>query len=1772
LKSGSKFLFVLFALVLLFTTSAYAQFYAYPKKGSDGECTTCLAPNTKLPTYPFDDPIVAHVGRYVDSSTTLNYQNSGIRSVRATDIRYVPATKRLYIGLGEAVGSYTLDNFLTRIKAPLSNVNVLGTGQFRGTKDDRYGNPYEKVAAPDSILYPESKNSGWKTEQIDSQVNLNDFDADDRGYVYLANLYFGWGIGRDVGVTGASHMQFVAQTRTESYKMVQDPDDPSKLIKVDIIPNNSDVRPDRIMSFKIGSKYYVVLSDNKNDKQITWDVTNPNAPVKGPLREGRRFGIVDWSKYEDTQRVAVIADDKRVLIYDYESYVDGGEPIAALNPGTGKEFEDISFDDQGRLWIAESSYRTSNVLRRLSPSGNGYVAESFDVYGSQFSPEFIHAGSGYIAVAGRAFAGSSYQAEVRILKVDGGIPHLLDIDNFFRKFYHDAPAGYADPSKNTPSYVGPRDVRFLEAGGKTYLLYSAGGLGDVYEIQGGEALTATIVGSTFGTANPNARSTEAGPFYGDPIRFKAVSNSDTANYGVDWNFDNVEAGTGALASSDLGDEVEYQYFGLNTAQKITAARTVVASASTDSSLTDSVVVNMKVPKARIGMQGLSSAIIDNTKTIVVVPGDKLTDASDGSVEGHYAIWDVDGTKTALAPNTALTIGPALGEHTISLTSTYGAYESNSMPTSVSATQRFQSSVNNVKFDTVPFVVSINAPTSTATQFKFNGTARVASDRSILTGTQWTVTWTLTGPGATALAAAQQATTVNIGTIPEFAVAKNDLNAANGGKVTLTVSVAPTQVPDETFASADAAYAVQTPNPKIDLTGCAHVGEECKLTVGSLTPTTANVDSWNLSWSVKLGSNVVKSGTGKQIVFTPATAGSYTATVTETVFDVSASKPFTVAPPACGALPELHMINLGTECSGNCTAGTPVSFYINMFGYTPQACDTYTWTFGENNATGTGLEPKYTYTKNGTFHVTMKVTNTTNTSGRTWTMDVTVGNGQQPPPPPPPCSAPVGISFSWLGSKGCKPGTACEVNENVKFTAKRPGDAALLSCDTAQWNVGGTTYSTKTASHAFTSTGNKTVTVVITNTEGSSDLVQQVVEVKPASGPPPACNSSIAPGQLLGIEYEGKTSGCASGSSKPCQANEDIVFNASIFGYQLQTCDVFQWVFDDNTANSADREPTHKFGGQKTAYNVSLKIFNTNAPNGVSVSVVVPFSNVPAKPLPQLTRDSWPSKGTKGSPVTFNVTSDIAATGWLWEFDGITDNSQANKPGTSNSIQHVFTTSGSHSVKVSARNAEDSSTAPTNFVLASITIEDTPEYRYLVPAVTHAGGLGGSVWRTDVQIYNPDPNVSPQNPLVMTATMRNITRTIEIFDSTYIFEDFMQRFTNVDDGPVPVIITTKSKYAPQIWTRTYNQTESGTYGQFVPAIRLDDVGGGSAIGSGKYYLAGLRSNARYRTNIGFVNPTSTMVPVNVAVYDDRGIRVGQYSRQIQPFALLQEAIHSVVSNISPDRPFSIEVDVPAGQWMIAFASFIDNGSADPVYIQAVRASELSSADFRQGVLPGVGHIGAWRSDVSIFNPNSRTVTVDLSYHDTSGAKKGEALNVPIGAGEFLQYDDLLHQGVFGNVGDGLGMLRVTVPASVSADVFPMAFARTYNDAGVSKTYGQGIAGVAATRANVKPGTPALIAGIRSNTKYYTNLGMTNLTETPSAVTVRLLDPATGAEFASYQYALRAYESIVATNVDLKGREKASVKMEVTGGGIWGFASVIDRGTFDPEYVAATPLQQ
>jgi PKD repeat protein len=1719
-------------------------------------CTTCGGnneagePNAGKPTYPYGGPLTGFVGRIVDSSSTIAIQHAGMRTVRASEVVRTAfdtrgsAPPRIYYQLGETVAAYSLNNFFTTtLSAPLVPLNQINTGSSY-----LFRTALERIQMVHGYLYPESnKSGGWKVPLVDGQSRLGDFDFDDRGYLYAAYQEFGWGIVKDNGETNGAHLAKVLQVLG---------DEPPGLASTNITPRV-------VISLKSGARYYAVISNSFSPtKTAIYDVTNPSAPQNPRVRNGAENGISTWDKSDDAGLLAVLNGDGKVRIYDYDSYVvgTGPAPLETVSASSGKYLRSPSFDDQGNLYILEGDIRgaSNNVLWKLRRNGSGFTKTALSPYPGAFNAKFMHAANGYVAIGGENMVNGKLGADLLLFKVEGSNLRQLDTDHFFRRFYHAAPTGYAQPDFSTP-----KAVRIFKQGTKTYLMYNSHGLGDVYQLgNDGPQLSVTMKTASFGTPNPFAQPTQAGPFPGDIVTFSA-SVTPSATHSLTWNFGNTEAGAAAnVRSGSTGVDIQHQFTGLNNLSKVQAAKSVSATSTTDSEMTDTATVNLKTPEARIAIKATGELV--TASGFEVVAGDKFVDASDGSIESHVANWTIGGSPTLARPNEEISVG-ALGSRSVELTSAYGKYDSGALANPAGS---YNATVSAKTYEVKPFIVKLKPAVRTGTGVTYSATARHTTDTSILSATTWTVTWSLkTG----AVETAAQTNTVAVGTIPNFPFDKSLL--VNNSTVKLTVSVDPTSVPAPSFATYIATEEVKVPDPVIQLTNCGHVNDNCSIkAISGLGNATS---SWQLSWVVKRGTSTVASGTGNPLTtFKLTQAGSYTATVTETIFDTTpVTLGFEVAESLCGQPPQSHQLAITASCTTNCAANSVITFDASTFQYTPQECDIYTWNFGDGSPvqSGAGLRSvQHAYTSDGQRTVTLNVKNSSNSTGTNATTKVTVGSGGNNGGGGTTCTAPTNINFTYSNASGCSANGNCRTGQAINFSATRNG-SSLLNCDNATWDFGdGGTSTSKSPSRTYTTPGTYTVKLKVQNTAGTAPEITKSITI--IQGPTGSCGVGPNATQAA-MTYTGRETGCTKTNGVACKAGELVDFFVSFFQYVKQPCDQFQWTFGDGTTANTD-QPSHAFPTGINSATVSVKIFNTTSPNGLTLTTPVALGPAaPIKPQPVLTFPSFPTSVSKGTPVTFTVNSNIEATAWTFTFgDGSSDSTTlANHRGTTATIQHTYTTAGTYTVTVQAGNAED--VARKGLVVGTgLIVVDIPEYKFLLPVVTHAGGANNSVWRTDVQIYTPQPGVSPQNPLHMTAQLRDITRPLEVFNPTFTYEDFMRVFTNAADSG-PVIITVRAQQPPQIWTRTYNQTDAGTFGQFIPAIRIDAAAGaGSAFGTGKYYMAGLRHDGRFRTNLGFVNPNPNVVNATVKVYDDKHFILGSFPLQLQPYQLDQFPITAdkAVKNLPADRPFSVQIEVPPGQWLIGYASYIDSNSNDPCFIQAIRESELSLPEYSKGVIPGVGHVGEWRSDVTIFNPDTEHINVDLAYYDQGGTKVAEAKAVPIRAGEFVQYTDFLKQGVLGNVPDSLGILRVTVPEVNAPLKFPMTFARTYNDKGTGKTFGQGIAGFAAGRTNVRAGKPGLVPGVRSNSKYYTNVIVTNPSTTTVTATVKMLDPTTGAETTLHHFTLSPNQTIVGP-VNLGTYETASVKIEADGN-VWAFCSIVDKGTADPENVPATPMAQ
>ncbi|HEX8155376.1 MAG TPA: hypothetical protein VF698_19740, partial [Thermoanaerobaculia bacterium] len=222
-------------------------------------------------------------------------------------------------------------------------------------------------------------------------------------------------------------------------------------------------------------------------------------------------------------------------------------------------------------------------------------------------------------------------------------------------------------------------------------------------------------------------------------------------------------------------------------------------------------------------------------------------------------------------------------------------------------------------------------------------------------------------------------------------------------------------------------------------------------------------------------------------------------------------------------------------------------------------------------------------------------------------------------------------------------------------------------------------------------------------------------------------------------------------------------------------------------------------------------------------------------------------------------------------------------------------------------------------------------RFVLPGVA-ALNSGSANWRTDMRVFNAGSGAQnatltffPQND--------GPARTADVTlnpGEVRTLDNVLQSVFGVDNDGGTVHVTTGNNSALVVTGRTYNQTPSGTFGQFVPAVTAAD-----AVGSGErsLHIQQVEDSPRYRTNLGLaeVNGREAKVEVSVILPDSRltpKIELTLPANSFRQLPLLREL---GLGNVYNAR---IVVKVLEGDGRIAaYGSIIDMNTQDPTYVPA-----------------------------------------------------------------------------------------------------------------------------------------------------------------------------------------------------------------------------------------------
>lgn len=220
---------------------------------------------------------------------------------------------------------------------------------------------------------------------------------------------------------------------------------------------------------------------------------------------------------------------------------------------------------------------------------------------------------------------------------------------------------------------------------------------------------------------------------------------------------------------------------------------------------------------------------------------------------------------------------------------------------------------------------------------------------------------------------------------------------------------------------------------------------------------------------------------------------------------------------------------------------------------------------------------------------------------------------------------------------------------------------------------------------------------------------------------------------------------------------------------------------------------------------------------------------------------------------------------------------------------------------------------------------------VIPAVGRTAGAGNTFWRSDVTIFNPGVTTLnlaisylPQGSDNRNATARGAV----IYAGTSATISDVLTWLGAGNGTGALRIQwTGSSIGPVVTSRTYTPraSDGGTFGQSIDPIEPRHFSSGQIV-------TGLRSDSQFRSNAGFVNGSSETLTARVALVSESGQELGSSFVTLAPRSQIQASLSNLFPSISVATLGHVTLRAEAsGNALFAYGSVVDNFSGDPVFI-------------------------------------------------------------------------------------------------------------------------------------------------------------------------------------------------------------------------------------------------
>ncbi len=318
-----------------------------------------------------------------------------------------------------------------------------------------------------------------------------------------------------------------------------------------------------------------------------------------------------------------------------------------------------------------------------------------------------------------------------------------------------------------------------------------------------------------------------------------------------------------------------------------------------------------------------------------------------------------------------------------------------------------------------------------------------------------------------------------------------------------------------------------------------------------------------------------------------------------------------------------------------------------------------------------------------------------------------------------------------------------------------------------------------------------------------------------------------------------------------------------------------------------------------------------------------YANLTARPL-HLNVELWAAVGSPLGSTTLVVPPF-----------GHHQQAMAELSPTVNDAYAVVSASSSDAEYVCYASIVDNQTGDPSLI-EPVTASSEPVY---IAAAAHAGGSNYTNWRTDLEICNlaAEPAAiglellpgwqDNSSPMAMASTLDS--------GRCSRFDDVLMTSFGFAGSAALRVVPTSGEV--MVSSRTYNDLDGATYGQSIPGRSFS-----AALGDGQSRLIQLAHSADpeagYRTNIGVASASAIPIFVDCEFFSGQGETLGSHTFMLEPYSYQQaNDVFRAITQADLDDAFAV-VSVKPGVNLeeahyYAYASVVDNGTGDPVYIEA-----------------------------------------------------------------------------------------------------------------------------------------------------------------------------------------------------------------------------------------------